>query len=203
MLNSQDADTSSSLPVLKHPLRRYLLMSVNSSLATFAAGCFWGTEHFFVRKFKDAILSHEVGFMGGKDADAVPYTEVKKGNTGHAEVLQITYDTTKVSYHDLLAYFFRMHNSTTLNRQEGDVGTQYRSAIFYHNEDQLAQATEYINKLNGSDEELHAAFIKAFGESATCVTRLEAEGKFYKAEDYHQNYLVENPDGYCAHRMYF
>lgn len=173
-----------------------------SGIATFAAGCFWGTEHFFVRKFKDALLTHEVGFMGGKDAESVPYVEVKKGDTGHAEVLQVTYDTSKVSYDDLLAYFFKMHNSTTVNRQEGDVGTQYRSAIFYHDEEQLKKATDYIAKLNGADAELHALFAKAFG-GAKCVTLLEKAGKFYKAEDYHQNYLEVKPDGYCAHRIYF
>lgn len=172
------------------------------SIATFAAGCFWGTEHFFVRKFKDALLSHEVGFMGGKDADVVPYTEVKKGETGHAEVLQITYDPSKVSYEDLLAYFFKMHNSTTPNRQEGDIGTQYRSAIFYHDETQKKQAQDYINRLNGEDKELHAAFSNAF-KGAPCVTLLEPAAKFYKAEDYHQNYLEVKPDGYCAHRIYF
>eukprot|EP00796_Vickermania_ingenoplastis_P010168 gene10168-7122_t len=174
----------------------------NTAVATLAAGCFWGTEHFFVRKFKDAILSHEVGFMGGKDAESVPYVEVKNGNTGHAEVFHFTYDTSKVSYEDLLAYFFKMHNSTTMNRQAGDVGTQYRSAIFYHSDKQKELAEKYIANLNGADPELHAAFAKAFN-GAPCVTTLEKAGKFYKAEDYHQNYLEVNPDGYCAHRIYF
>lgn len=176
--------------------------TATTALATFAAGCFWGTEHFFVRKFKDALVMHEVGFMGGKDAENVPYTEVKKGNTGHAEVLHLAYDTTKLSYEDLLTHFFRIHNSTTLNRQEGDVGTQYRSAIFYHDEEQKNLAEAYIAKLNGGDAQLHAAYAKAFG-GAKCVTTLEPAGKFYKAEDYHQNYLEEKPDGYCAHRIYF
>lgn len=171
-------------------------------LATFAAGCFWGTEHFFVKKFKDALLKHEVGFMGGKDSLNVSYEKVKKGDTGHAEVLQVLYDESKVSYDDLLAYFFSMHNSTTINKQEGDVGTQYRSAIFYHSDEQKQKATEYIDKLNGADSVLHCQYAKAFGD-ARCVTLVEPASHFFKAEEYHQKYLDVNPNGYCAHRIYF
>ncbi|KAL7697588.1 Peptide methionine sulfoxide reductase-like [Lotmaria passim] len=170
--------------------------------ATLAAGCYWGTEHFFLRKFKDAIVSHQVGFMGGAERDSVTYNDVKKGNTGHAEVFDFTYDPTKVSYEDLLGYFFRMHNSTTLNRQEGDVGTNYRSAIFYHNDEQKKEAEDYIAKLNGGDEKLHAAYAKAFG-GAACVTSVEKAGRFYPAHEAHQDYLEKNPNGYCAHRIYF
>lgn len=170
--------------------------------ATFAAGCYWGTEHFFVRKFKDALLSHTVGFMGSEKEATVTYDEVKKGDTGHAEVVAFTYDPSKVAYADLLAYFFRMHNSTTLNRQEGDIGTNYRSAIFFHNDEQKQEAEDYIAKLNGADEKLHAAYAKAFG-GAPCVTTLEKAGHFIPAHEAHQNYLEKNPDGYCAHRIYF
>lgn len=174
----------------------------HETLATFAAGCFWGTEHFFVRKFKDVLLKHEVGYMGGKDTSNVSYEMVKKGDTGHAEVLQLSYNSSKVAYEELLAYFFTIHNSTTLNRQEGDVGTQYRSAIFYHNDEQKQKANEYIDKLNGSDPELHSKYAKAFG-GAKCVTVVEPASHFYKAEGYHQNYLEAKPNGYCAHRVYF
>lgn len=189
--------------VLFYPINfpSVILMS-KGVLATFAAGCFWGTEHFFVKKFKDALLAHEVGYMGGKDSSTVSYESVKKGDTGHAEVLHITYDESKITYDDLLAYFFSMHNSTTINRQEGDVGTQYRSAVFYHNDEQKRKAIEYIDQLNGADPVLHGKYVKAFG-GAKCVTLVEPASHFFKAEDYHQNYLNENPNGYCAHRLYF
>ncbi|KAG5507247.1 hypothetical protein JIQ42_06653 [Leishmania sp. Namibia] len=170
--------------------------------ATFAAGCYWGTEHYFTRKFKDAILSHQVGFMGGAEGKPVTYSDVSKGDTGHAEVLDLTFDPEKVSYGDLLSFFFRMHNSTTPNRQGGDVGTNYRSAIFYHSEEQKQKAEEFIAKLNGADEKLHSAFAKAFGR-APCVTTVEKAGTFYVAHDAHQNYLAKNPNGYCAHRIYY
>ncbi|KAG5510980.1 hypothetical protein JKF63_06482 [Porcisia hertigi] len=170
--------------------------------ATFAAGCYWGTEHFFLRKFKDAIVSHQVGFMGGVEGAAITYEDVTKGTTGHAEVFDFTYDPEKVSYEDLLSFLFRMHNSTTLNRQAGDIGTNYRSAIFYHDEEQRKKAEEYISRLNGSDAKLHALFSKAFG-NAPCVTTVEKAATFYPAHQAHQNYLEKNPDGYCAHRIYF
>ncbi|EPY35270.1 peptide-methionine (S)-S-oxide reductase [Strigomonas culicis] len=170
--------------------------------ATFAAGCYWGTEHFFVRKFKDAIATHEVGFMGGVERPGLSYDEVRKGATGHAEVLHLTYRPEKVSYEQLLAYLFRMHNSTTLNRQEGDVGTNYRSAIFYHDEEQRKAAEDYIARLNGTDAALHEAYAKAF-DGKPCVTTVEKASEFYPAHEAHQNYLEKIPDGYCAHRMYF
>lgn len=174
-----------------------------NAVATFAAGCFWGTEHFFVRQFGAALISHKVGFMGGKELPEMNYQLVKKGDTGHAEVLQVTYNTNELTYDALLNFFFRMHNPTTLNRQEGDVGTQYRSTIFYHNEEQRKEAESFIEKLNGGDEKLRENIVKAFGSSAKVVTTLERASRFYPAEDYHQNYLEENPNGYCAHRLYW
>ncbi|KEG09665.1 peptide methionine sulfoxide reductase [Trypanosoma grayi] len=170
--------------------------------ATFAAGCFWGTERYFVKRFGDVLLSHEVGYMGGKEVDEVTYPMVKTGETGHAEVLHITYNPDKVSYQQLLDFFFRMHNPTMVNRQAGDIGTQYRSAIFYHNAQQMNEAKEYIARLNGADPNLRAEMVKAFGD-AKVVTTLEKAGRFYTAEEYHQKYLEKNPDGYCAHRIYW
>ncbi|CAD2222205.1 peptide-methionine (S)-S-oxide reductase [Angomonas deanei] len=170
--------------------------------ATFGAGCYWGTEHFFVRNFKDALLTHEVGFMGGVDKPGITYEEVKKGDTGHAEVLHLTYDPEKVSYNDLLEYLFRIHNSTTLNQQGRSTGTNYRSTIFYHNEEQKKSAEDYIARLSGKDKELHEAFVKAF-DGKPCVTTIEKAGVFYPAHKEHQNYLEVNPDGYCSHRVYF
>ncbi|EPY42536.1 peptide-methionine (S)-S-oxide reductase [Angomonas deanei] len=140
--------------------------------------------------------------MGGVDKPGLTYEEVKKGDTGHAEVLHFTYDPEKVSYNDLLEYLFKIHNSTTLNRQEGDIGTNYRSAIFYHSEEQKKNAEDYIARLNGKDKALHEVFSKAFG-GQPCVTSVEKAGVFYPARQDHQNYLEVNPDGYCAHRIYF
>lgn len=170
--------------------------------ATFAAGCYWGTEHFFLRKFKDAIVSHAVGFTGGQDGPHVTYDDVKKGTTGHAEALSITYNPAKTSYVELLDFFFRMHNSTTLNRQEGDVGTNYRSAIFYHSEEQKTAAEDFISGLNGANPQLHARYASAF-HGAKCVTTVEQAGTFYPAHEAHQEYLRKNPGGYCAHRFYY
>ncbi|KAH9600049.1 Peptide methionine sulfoxide reductase MsrA [Trypanosoma melophagium] len=170
--------------------------------ATFAAGCFWGTERFFVKRFGDALLSHQVGYMGGEDAEEVTYPMVKKGNTGHAEVLHVVYNPEKVSYGDLLDFFFRMHNPTTVNCQANDIGTQYRSAIFYHDEQQKREAEDYITRLNGADPQLRAGLVKAFGDKKVATT-LEKAGHMYSAEEYHQNYLVKNPDGYCSHRIYW
>lgn len=142
--------------------------------------------------------------MGGPERTSPPtYPEVKTGTTGLAEVLQVSYDPTKVSYEDLVTFFFRMHNPTELNHQGHDVGSQYRTAIFYHNEEQKAIAEAYIARLN-SDEELLAKWQSAFGgPDKRIVTRLEQAAVFYDAEDYHQSYLDINPDGECNHRIYW
>ncbi|CCW72317.1 unnamed protein product [Phytomonas sp. Hart1] len=125
--------------------------SVGPVPVTFAAGCYWGVEKFFCDKFKDAIVAKQVGFMGGHDIPGgVTYAKIVKGDTGHVEVLHFIYDCTNVSYEDLLEFFFRIHNSTTPNRQGVDIGTNYRSAIFYHNSEQKEAAEDYIAKLNGT-----------------------------------------------------
>ncbi|EAN92955.1 putative peptide methionine sulfoxide reductase [Trypanosoma cruzi] len=171
--------------------------------ATFAAGCFWGTERFFVKKFGDALLSHEVGYMGGAESDeVVTYSAVKKGTTGHAEVLHVKYNPEKVTYQQLLDFFFRIHNPTTVNRQGVDVGTQYRSAIFYHDDQQLKEAKDYISRLNGADPALREGFVKAFGD-AQVATSLEKASRLHVAEDYHQMYLKKNPDRVCSHRIHW
>ncbi|CCD17582.1 unnamed protein product [Trypanosoma congolense IL3000] len=175
----------------------------NGIPATFAAGCFWGTEHYFKKFFGAALLSHRVGFMGGTELPEVSYELVKGGQSGHAEVLHLTYSPDKVAYRDLLEYFFRIHNSTTLNRQGNDVGSQYRSAIFYHNDEQKREAEHYIEGLNGADGELHKLIVNAFGPEARVVTTVESASRFYPAEEYHQNYLELNPAGYCVHRLYW
>jgi peptide-methionine (S)-S-oxide reductase len=153
--------------------------------ATFGAGCFWCTEAQFQQL--QGVIKVESGYTGGH-VDNPSYKEVCTGTTGHAEVTNIYYDPAVISYDELLAAFWIAHDPTQLNRQGNDVGTQYRSSVFYHNEEQKAKAEEYKTKLN---EE------KAYSKDV--VTTIEPFVKFYKAEDYHQNYYNDNPNqGYCV-----
>ncbi|KAL0483600.1 peptide methionine sulfoxide reductase [Acrasis kona] len=153
----------------------------------FGAGCFWGTEKFFVKQFAKAINQVKVGYMGGSSKNP-SYRDVCTGQTGHAEVLYLEYKPEEVKFEDLVEYFFRMHDPTTLNRQGNDQGTQYRSAIFYYTEEQKA-AAEKVKKDISS---------KVKGE---IVTEIAPASEFYVAEDYHQKYLENNPGGYCNHRL--
>jgi peptide-methionine (S)-S-oxide reductase len=170
--------------------------------ATFAAGCFWGTEKFFSKRFKGALMSHQVGYMGGVGSANPGYELVCTGTTGHAEVLHVTFDSSQVSYSDLLLFFFKMHNPTTMNRQGNDKGSQYRSAVFYHSAEQKAEAEAMIRTLSDATSEngrkVHSAF-----HGAPIVTTVEPAGPFFPAEEYHQKYLDANPTGYCNHRMYW
>jgi peptide-methionine (S)-S-oxide reductase len=153
-------------------------------IATFATGCFWCTEAVF-QDIK-GISKAESGYMGGS-VDNPSYKQVCTGTTGHAECIQVTFDPKVVSYAKLLEVFFSVHDPTTLNRQGADVGTQYRSAIFFHNEDQHKLALDVKAKLEKE---------KAFSDPI--VTEVTKASKFYKAEDYHQDYFNlngENP--YC------
>jgi len=156
-----------------------------TELATFGAGCFWCVEA--VYQELDGVVTVVSGYAGGT-VDNPTYEQVCTGKTGHAEVAQITYDPAKVSYEDLLEIFWRTHDPTTLNRQGADHGTQYRSAIFYHDENQKKTAEAYKKKLSES-----GAWDKPL------VTEIVPLKKFYKAENYHQNYYRGNPNqGYCA-----
>jgi len=157
-----------------------------SNLATFAAGCFWGVEHYFKKQFKGALIGSKVGYTGGTSA-TTDYRSVCSGKTGHAEAVQLNYDTAKTNYADLVTYFFRIHDPTTLNRQGNDAGTQYRSAIFYHTEEQKRIAEEV-------KEQVKVHFKKPI------VTEIVPASTFIVAEDYHQNYLEQNPGGYCNHK---
>jgi peptide-methionine (S)-S-oxide reductase len=152
--------------------------------ATLAGGCFWCLEAVFEQlKGVEKVVS---GYAGGH-LDSPTYRQVCDGNTGHAEVVQVTFDPARISYKQLLQIFFATHDPTTLNRQGGDVGTQYRSAIFYHSPEQKATAEEVI-------AELSAQSIWP-GQIVTQVVPLE---RFYPAEDYHQGYYRANPaQGYC------
>jgi peptide-methionine (S)-S-oxide reductase len=152
--------------------------------ATFAAGCFWCTEAQF-RQLKgvENVIS---GFSGGSVKNPT-YEEVCTGTTGHAEACNIIYDPTQISYDELLEAFFTAHDPTQLNRQGNDIGTQYRSEIFYHNAEQKAKAVYYINKLNE---------VKAYKNKI--VTEVEPYAAFYKAEGYHQDFYNKNPNQeYC------
>jgi len=153
-------------------------------LATFGGGCFWCTEAVF--KQIDGVVETVVGYSGG-DVENPTYEQVCTGTTGHAEVCQVKYDPEKISYKDLLEVFFKTHDPTTLNRQGADVGTQYRSVIFYHNDVQKNLALEYIKKL-----EREGVYSKPI------VTQVEPLKNFYRAEEYHQNYFEKNPySTYC------
>jgi peptide-methionine (S)-S-oxide reductase len=152
--------------------------------ATFGAGCYWCTEAQFQQL--NGVEKVESGFSGGDVANPT-YKQVCTGTTGHAEVCNIYYDPAVISYDELLAAFWTCHDPTQLNRQGNDVGTQYRSVIFFHNEEQRKKAEEYKKKLN---EE------KAWDKPV--VTEIAPFTEFYKAEDYHQNYYNENGEQpYC------
>ena len=160
------------------------MMKDNYESATFGGGCFWCTEAIFERV--KGVVSAESGYSGGNTANP-NYKQVTSGLTGHAEVVQITYDPEQVSYAELLEIFFKTHDPTTLNRQGADVGTQYRSIVLYHNEEQRIMAEKVILALG--EENIWADPI---------VTTIEPFETFYSAEAYHQEYYENNPNmGYC------
>jgi methionine-S-sulfoxide reductase len=151
--------------------------------AVFAAGCFWGTEEYFRRL--PGVDSTEVGYSGGTAVDP-SYEEVCTGRTGHAESLRIEFDPAKISFPALLQHFFRMHDPTQKDRQGHDVGTQYRSVVFYRDEGQRAAAESFIASLTASGK-----------YKKPIATKVERAAPFYSAEEYHQDYLRKNPGGYC------
>lgn len=154
-------------------------------VAVLAGGCFWGMEN-ILRKIP-GVLETEVGYSGGS-LESPSYQDVTTGRTGHAEAVRVTFDPKVLSYEALLGYFFRMHDPTTLNRQENDVGTQYRSAIFYTSEAQRKTAEAVKQKVDQSHKWKNPI-----------VTQIAPLGQYWRAEDYHQDYLVTNPDGYNCH----
>lgn len=160
-------------------------MSMNVQKITFGNGCFWCTEAIF--QTVKGVKSATSGYMGG-DVVNPTYEQVCTGNTGHAEVIQLTYDADEISLDELLLIFFKTHDATTLNRQGNDIGTQYRSAIFYHNDEQKQAAEAMIIKL--TNEKVYDNPI---------VTEVTAATEFYPAEGYHQNYFAGNSEkSYCA-----
>ena len=143
--------------------------------ATFGAGCFWGVEAAFHKI--EGVASTTVGYAGGSFKDPT-YKDVCSGKTGHAEVVQVEYDPSKVSYEELLRVFWNIHDPMTLNRQGPDIGTQYRSAVFFHNPEQEAAAIGLKQKLQSSDR-----------YRKSIVTEITPALEFYRAEDYHQQYF--------------
>lgn len=153
---------------------------------TLGSGCFWCTEAIFQRL--QGVVKVTSGYSGGF-VDNPTYEQVCDKNTGHAEVCQIVYDTTQIKLDDILAVFWKTHDPTTLNQQGNDVGPQYRSVVFFHNEHQKELAQHYIKELNDS---------KAWANPV--VTTVEPFQKFYAAENYHQNYYNDNKNqGYCRY----
>jgi peptide methionine sulfoxide reductase msrA/msrB len=153
--------------------------------AVLAGGCFWGVEH-LIREL-DGVLATDVGYTGGTTKNP-GYRDITTGVTGHAEAVRIEFDPRVISYEEILRFFFRMHDPTTLNRQGNDVGTQYRSTIFAASDEQRATAELVIREVDDS----------GFW-SRPVVTTIEPLGDFTLAEDYHQDYLVKNPGGYNCH----
>jgi len=149
----------------------------------FAAGCFWGTEAYF--RLLSGVLDVKVGYSGGRGI-APTYEQVCAGKTGHAEAVKILFDPQKIAYSDLLRHFFRMHDPTQEDRQGNDVGTQYRSAVFYMDDRQKKEAQELIGELS-----------KTRVYEAPIVTEIVKFDAFYPAEEYHQKYLEKHPGGYC------
>lgn len=153
--------------------------------ATFAGGCFWCIEAAF--NSLKGVIQATSGYCGGETLNP-NYDSICTGQTGHAEVVQVSFDESLITYQDLLAIFFTLHDATQLNRQGNDIGTQYRSAIFYHDEKQQQLAQQYIQALSSD-----AIF------DGPIVTTLEALATFYVAEEYHQGYYLQNKNqGYCT-----
>jgi len=172
----------------------------SSEIATFAAGCFWGVEHIFLKHFppkeNKGILKTSVGYTGGRNDKQPTYEQVCSGTTNHAEALKIEFDPTIVSYAELVEFFYRTHDPTTEDRQGLDRGTQYRSAIFTHSPNQFEIAQQVTKEIQQ----------KHFDpKGAKVVTKIVEAGQWWDAEDYHQLYLFKNPNGYqCStHRLHW
>ncbi len=159
-------------------------MELRMKLATFAAGCFWGVEETF--RTLDGVVETRVGYMGGT-TEQPTYKQVCTDTTGHAEVVEVRYDPAVISYRQLLERFWDKHDPTTLNRQGVDFGTQYRSAVFYHDDEQRRLAEEAKTALDGSGR-----------YDGPIVTEITAAATFWPAEDYHQKYFLKQKPGFTC-----
>lgn len=162
-------------------------MTDNLETATLAGGCFWGVEELF--RNLPGVTDTTVGYTGGT-IENPNYNVVKTGRSGHAESLQIVFDPDRISFEDILAYFFRLHDPTTANRQGNDIGTQYRSAIFYHGDKQKEIAERVKDRVDRSGK-----------WRSKVVTEIVPATKFYPAEENHQDYLQKYPNGYTCHYL--
>lgn len=157
--------------------------NTKNEIAVFGGGCFWCTEAVF--KMLRGVIFVMPGYAGGEGV--ATYEKVSSGTTGYAEVIHIEFDPSQISFRDLLTVFFASHDPTTKNRQGADVGTQYRSVIFYTNETQQKEAIDFIAELN-----------KSSADGAPIVTEISSLDKFYSAEEYHRDYYAQNPQNqYC------
>jgi peptide-methionine (S)-S-oxide reductase len=156
---------------------------MSEQTASFAAGCFWGVE----ARFREVggVLDAVSGYMGGHTQNP-SYQDICRGDTGHAEAVQVIFDDEQVSYRQLLDLFFDLHNPTTLNRQGPDFGSQYRSAVFWHDNAQRVAVEQKINEVNASGK-----------WPETVVTEVAQAGTFWRAEEYHQRYFEKNGVGFC------
>lgn len=182
--NSKNANTSPPMDT-KTATANSTNAPAKTEVATLAGGCFWGMEE-IIRKIP-GVITTQVGYTGGTVPNPT-YKLICTGITGHAEGVKITFDPAKISYEEILGYFFRMHDPTTLNRQHNDVGTQYRSAIFYNSEAQKQTAERVKERVNKSGK-----------WKKPVVTEITKASEWWPAEDYHQKYLVKNPGGYNCH----
>ncbi|KAG7707084.1 hypothetical protein KL931_002954 [Ogataea haglerorum] len=163
-------------------ISKTLKTTPSSQVLSVAAGCFWGVEYLYKKHFKDQIIDTKVGYANGT-ASNPDYKLVCTGSTNHAETLQVSFEPSKVSYRTLVDFFFVMHDPTTVNAQGTDIGTQYRSAIFTHSEEQekiAREALEYAQKKWYPNDKI--------------VTTIEPIKTFWDAEEYHQQYLIKNPE---------
>lgn len=167
---------------------RYLFLfaeNMNWETATLAGGCFWGVEELF--RLENGVIATHVGYSGG-DLQNPKYEDVKTGHTGHAEAIQVLFNPQKINYEQLLSLFFKLHNPTTIHQQGNDIGSQYRSAIFYHTPEQKNIAQAIVHRVEKSNV-----------WERPIVTEIVAFKKFWSAEEYHQEYLLKNPGGYTCH----
>jgi methionine-S-sulfoxide reductase len=162
-------------------------ITMSYEMAILAGGCFWGMEDLI--RALPGVITTTVGYTGG-DVEDPNYNVVKTGTTNHAESVQVEFDPSKLSYSELLTFFFRMHDPTTVNQQGNDKGTQYRSVIFYHSPTQMEKAQEMIARVDASKK-----------WPRPIVTQVIPATKFYPAEEHHQDYLEKNPNGYTCHWM--
>ena len=160
-------------------------MSTSTERAVLAGGCFWGMQE--ILRGIPGVIETEVGYSGGTTTDPT-YEDVHAGSTGHAEAVRIVFDPKRLTYEELLGYFFRMHDPTTPNRQGNDLGTSYRSAIFYEDEAQRCTAEKVEARVDASGK-----------WKRPIVTEIVPASKFWPAEGYHQDYLQKHPDGYTCH----